>query len=217
MILPTYRDAIRKLVPPWLQNGNAEKILYACLIQLDALGVALVSAVKLRFPLVYSAESLGLIGQERRIRRGLLDTDETYATRVRSWLVQHRRRGGAYALLEQLHAYFGTSSFPIELVYQSGARYSMATNGTITRDVLPSLTTPGAPWCQWRLFYRTDSIVTSDLVELALIPHEWAAAHVNAELIVLPTGAELWNYPATRLWNTSRAWNTTAVLRTRVN
>jgi len=217
---PTFRDLIATLSPPWLRKRVAVRVLYSMAIQADAMGDALVAAVKLRLPGLYSAESLPMIGRDRRIRRGRLEVSDVYAGRLRRWLTDHRTRGGPYSLLAQLHAFFGASPFPIQLVYTSGARYTLATDGAVTRDLVSGATVKTLQWARWYLFYLTDSfpppLSASDEDQLALIPREWIAAHCIGEIIVLQTGAELWNYPDGHVWNEPGTWNTAPVQRIKV-
>lgn len=197
--LQTYRDSIRKICPPWLQNGFAEAILYSIAVQVDAFGDALVAGVKQRFPGYYSFEALPLIGRERRIRRGIAETDATYAARLTRWRLDHRRRGGPYALLSQLFAYYAPNNFPIELVYQSGRRFSMDTSGVVTRDDIvwgpDSLTTL---WARWWLFFHTDAFGTptdDQIADIKIVPREWNDGHSLGYVVLLPAGAELIDYP----------------------
>lgn len=197
--LQTFRDSIRKVSPPWLQNGLAEVILYTIGLQIDAFGDALVAGVKMRFPGLYSYESLPLIGRERRILRGRSEPDATYAARLTRWLVDHQRRGGPYALLAQLYAHYAPNNFPIKLVYQSGRRYSMDVNGVVTRDDIvwgpDSLTTL---WARWWLFFETDTFGTPTgdaLDDIIAIPSAWNAGHCLGYIVLRPAGAELIDYP----------------------
>jgi hypothetical protein len=216
---PTYRDSVRKRSPPWLQSGRAEKILYALAVQLDVLGDALSAGVKLRFPGLYSFESLPLLARERRIQRGRNETDGAYATRLTRWRIDHQVRGGPYALLGQLYTHYAPNNFPIDLVYYSGRRFSLAIDGTITRDTIAwAPDTDTARWARYWLIYRTDQWAvtppTADEIEdLRLVPRQWNAAHAQGHIIVMPTTAELWNYPPGRLWNHPGTWNTSGEIR----
>jgi len=207
-IIVTHRDTIRKSAPPWLQHGIAEKLLYAIAVQLDALGDGIVAGVKLRFPGVYSMESLGLIGAERRIRRGLYEADENYAQRLTRWWTDHATRGGPYALLNQLWYHYAPNSFPIHLVYRSGMRFLMAPDGTITRAVAGFPST--AQWAAWELLYYTDDVI--DPVDVVIIPRDWIAAHILGSVKVIPSGAELWDYPPENTWNESGTWDTADIV-----
>lgn len=211
----TFRDRMRQLCPPWLQRGNNERLLYAIALQVDVFGEALLAGVKLRFPNLYSAESLPLIGRERRIARGSLEPDATYAARLTRWLDDHRMRGGPYALLAQLHAFYAPDNFPVDLIYRNGRRYHMAADGTVTRSDASTFSpdADAARWARWWLFLYTDAYPTptpEQLAALRLVPRAWNAAHCAGSLVVMPTGAELWNFPLGRTWNESGTWNTTA-------
>lgn len=208
----TFRDRIRRACPPWLQIGWNEKLLYSFGAQIDAFADALVAGVKMRFPNVYSPESLPLIGRERRIARGLLEDDATYATRLTRWLDDHRVRGGPYAMLAQLHAYYFGNEFPIELVYRSGRRYSMDVDGNVVRDDIV-FTPDGNPaqWARWWLFMYTDSyalpLSDADTADIARIPTEWNAAHCFGTVVLLASSAELWDYPLGEVWNDAGVWD----------
>src|SRR5690606_33937793 len=81
-----------------------------------------------------------------------------YAARLHRWLDDHPRRGGPYAMLEQLHAFYAPNNFRIELVNISGRRYTLDPSGAITRDDLgggwgPDETTR---WARWWLFMFVD-------------------------------------------------------------
>lgn len=193
---PTFRDLLRKISPPWLSRGHAEKLGYAMSVQLDAFGEVLDAGMRSRFPNVYSSESLPAIGRERRIRRGRVEGSASYAGRLRRWLVDHKRRGGHRALLEQIHAFYAPNNFPVDLVYRNGRRYQMDVNGTITRDDITwGPDTVPEQWARWWLFYWSDDFNTGDAETLRLIPTEWNAAHTLGTLMVMPTGAELIDYP----------------------
>lgn len=205
--LITFRDTLRAICPPWLQNGLAQRILYAIMVPVDAAGDALLAGVKMRFPGLYSDESLALIGRERRIRRGINEDAQNYAARLVRWREDHRRRGGAYALLWQLYYHYAPNNFPIALWYPSGKRYLMNAAGDITWAV-PVIPVRAARWARWQLLYFTDTIDASMLDDIVQIPRDWIAAHCFGEIIVMPAGAELWDYPPDRLWDNPRAWNT---------
>ena len=169
-VIQTFRDTMRLLSVPWLRRGYNEKLLYAIGLHADAFGDALVAGVKLRFPGVYSDESLPLIGRERRIRRGRTETTATYAVRLTRWLTDHRRRGGPYAMLAQLWAHYAPANFVIELISRNRVRYTMSTTldpatgfGVVTRDTtswtLDSIT--AAKWARWQLVFHWPNPVSA--------------------------------------------------------
>jgi hypothetical protein len=202
-VLRTFRDAIRQISPWWLRGPIGGSVLYAIGAVTDGLADALRGGVKTRFPGYYSNESLPLIGRERRIRRGRVEAEETYATRLIPWLDHHRVRGGPYALLAQVHAFFAPDNFPVELRYANGRSFVVEpSDGTVVRgDVV--WTPPGGVlprWCRWWLFYTWpepiesdgiwsdpgtwddggvwDTNMSADLVrDIRVVPREWNAAH----------------------------------------
>jgi hypothetical protein len=200
--LRTFRDAVREISPWWLRGKRAGSVLYAIASQLDLLADGVRAGVKMRFPGLYSDESLPLIGRERRIRRGRFETNEKYASRLIPWLDRHRLRGGPYALLGQVHAFYAPNNFPVELRYASGRRYVMdPDDGSIVRgDVV--WTPPGDPaqWARWWLTYTwptaieddgtwgdpgtwddggvwDTNLAPDDVRDIRLIPREWNAQH----------------------------------------
>lgn len=219
-VLRTFRDDIRKISPPWLKNGLAEKILYAVGVHVDAFGDALTAGVKLRFPGYYSDESLPLLGRERRIRRGRVESAASYAMRLNRWWIDHQRRGGPYALLSQLHAYYAPNNFPVDLVYYSGRRFRMDVDGNVERDdIVWSPDADTTRWARWWLFYYTDDfsdfgddpqpLTDDEIADLKLIPKEWNAAHCLGYIVIFPAGAELIDYPPGHLIDEAGTINTT--------
>lgn len=205
MTTPTYRDAGFKLWPWGGRTGYIRRIYYAMQSQIDVLAQNLTAAMKLRFPGVFP-DALPYLGRERRIRRGRLESAPSYASRLDRWLTDHQRRGGPYALLEQLYATLPTH-FPIDLVYKSGRRFRMDASGNITTDILSVI--PTTQWARWTLYYFTDAYPTlsaEDIEDLTIIPKEWNAAHCQGVVIILPSDGELWGYPTGRLWGESGTW-----------
>jgi hypothetical protein len=223
MAMISFRDSARRIVPRWLRNGLAQRLLYAIGIHFDLVGDATASAVRRRFPGQDFHDSLGILGRERRIRRGAQEPNESYAGRLIRWLDDHAVRGGPYALLEQVGAYYAANPFEIALVYPNGTRYTRAVDGTITRDTI-TFNPPGgaAEWARWWLFYDwptafgddglwgdgglnelwgdggvwATTLTPLDVADLRLVPSEWNAAHVHrAYVCPLYGGGQLWGYP----------------------
>src|ERR1044072_31681 len=112
----TFRDRMREQwSPPWLGEGNNERLGYATALQADMLGDALAAALLSRFPGLYTEETLPLIGRERRIARGPSEPSGSYAGRLVRWLDGHARRGNPYALLQQIFAYYAPNNFEVQL------------------------------------------------------------------------------------------------------
>lgn len=222
-VLPTivtFRDRMRELwSPPWLATGNNERFMYALAVHVDLMADVITAAVASRFPGVYSYESLPVIGRERRIARGPYEPDATYADRLTRWLDDHRRRGNAYTLLAQIHAYYRPNNFAVELIYRSGRHFHMSPSGQIVRWLEPSFHPDARPeqYARWWLFYTTNdyeiaddgSLSAADVADIVHVPREWNAAHAIGTIIVMRPGAELWNWPLRRKWNRPVPWNKT--------
>jgi hypothetical protein len=232
----TFRDTIRQISPPWLRRGNAEKLLYALALPFDALAEAVASAVKLRFPGVYSPESLPYLGRDRRIRRGRNENSHVYAERLTRWLDDHRSRGGPYAMLAQLHAHYAPEAFDIELVYFSGRTFSLDPDGNVTISDIEWLPDADeAKWARWWLFFHWPDPIgldgtwgdgalwgdggvwgydlsSEDVDDLRSVPREWNAAHAVGRLVLLFEGVELWGYPEGTWGEPGGVWGSPVLL-----
>lgn len=161
MTIRTFAAGLLARMPPWLRRTYGKPVILALGDPLDDQAQNAANAIKLRFPTgTVDPAALSLTGAERRIPRGPDEDAATYADRLRLWLDSHRTRGGAYALLGQLFAYWrATLNVPIEVVAASGGRESMDVNGAITRDVVDW--TGGGDlstfWAQDWVFFHTPS------------------------------------------------------------
>lgn len=217
----------------WLQGGLGEKILYTFGVHIDGFVDAAVGAVKSRFPGLYSDESLGVLGRDRRVRRGRDEASAQYAARLTRWLDDHRLRGGPYAMLGQLYAHYAPNSFLIDLVYHSGRRFRLDVTGAVSRDDAWTVTV--ADWAKWTLFYAWpqlpspgslvwglrnwgsgqvwgSTLTVDDVVDLRLVPREWNAAHALGEIVLLTPDVSLWGYPTAKVWG-SHNWGSANPVR----
>lgn len=217
-----FRELVTTITPPWLRRKNGGGLLYAIALQLDGLIELVTAAIKLRFPGVYSYETLPHLSRERQIRQGLGESDRSFALRLDQYLTTHKDRGGPYPLLEQIFAryrYSDDGAFPAHLVYTSGARFDMGVDGVITRDA-ESFSTGLGPeaWAHWWLVYEWPTTIASDgtwadagvyddggtwdselsieqVADLRLIPTEWNNGHCKGHLVLLSPDQALWDVP----------------------
>jgi hypothetical protein len=216
-----YRDLVRRITPRWLHGRVAGGLLYALAVHVDALGQMLVAGVKRRFPGAPGTlpDALPAIGRERKIRRGPNETDASYAARLPTWLEARRLRGGPYAMLRQVRAFYGAAPFAVDLIYRNGRHFAMAPDGTITRSII-SFSPDAFPtaWARWWMIYRwpetveddgiwsdpgtwedggvwDSSLTAAEVAQLALIPTEWNAAHTKG-YVLLATAASTTLDPA---------------------
>lgn len=152
---------LRTKAPPWLTRTTGRKYLDAIGQALDTLDTRIVDGVSHRFPGLVDVSSLGIIGRERRIRRGPGESAQTYANRLVSWWSRHQIRGGPYALLGQLFDFFRYWLNPrIDVVYHSGTRRWVDPAGTITRDSITWEADGSDEWAQiWIVFYLSSSTI----------------------------------------------------------
>lgn len=134
-----YTEIVKRVTPPWLQRKVAGRLMLTLAEQADDMVTRAVQGVALRFPGALGGtidpSSLAYTGRERRIRRGPGEDAVTYARRLRTWWDAHQTRGGPYALLGQLYAFFlDWLNVRMDVVYYSGTRRWMDVAGVITRD-----------------------------------------------------------------------------------
>lgn len=228
--LITFRDTARDRSPRWLQHGFAEKLIYAIAIHFDALGDAVVAGVRKRFPGFDGGEdALALIGRDRLIRRGPAEAAATYIARLLRWLVDHRTRGGPYALLAQVGAYYAAAPFAIALAYETGARFARnATTGAVSRGLSGIWDPDTTHWARWWLIYDWPTAVSDDglwsdpgvwddgvwdadltqeaVADLRTVPSEWNAAHCRGHVVLRGPGIALWDDPL-ELWSDPGVWD----------
>jgi hypothetical protein len=217
----TFRDAVLRVTPRWLQNRNASRLLYAMAAQLDAVVDGVTAGIEMTMPGRYSDETLPIHGRQRRIRRGPSESAESYATRLKRWWGDHRRRGGPYAMLEQVRAFWAPSEFDVALVYRSGRRFQMdGDTGAVTIDDIDWSNLDDDPdkWARWWLFYEwpesiaadgswesdgvwddggvwDSDLTVEDVANIRAVPEDWNNMHCFGTVVLLSDGRELWDYP----------------------
>jgi len=156
-----WKNAALRELPPWLRRTVGSAAVKGMATPVDAEQDRSSESIALRFPggsesnaATIHPNALSLIGRERRILRGPGESDEAYAERLRGWWDAHRTRGGAYALLTQLHKYFlALNNCPIQYINQDGASVTVAADGSFTRSTIPTWTGDGADPPFWARFY----------------------------------------------------------------
>lgn len=133
---PRFRLARRKLAPPWVvREGDGELIGYALDIIKDAFIERLRLGLLARLPqqdpdgTPAPSDALAAIGHDRRVVRGINETETAYAKRLIAWLDDRKTAGNPFALMQKLAEYTGPlPSF--RTVDARGNWYSRAANGT---------------------------------------------------------------------------------------
>ena len=137
MALITHRNTLAKLLPPWALRLNLFRVLYVWALMLDILLDMLLAAVKIRFPNLYSEESLSLLSRERGLVRGPNEPAQSFATRLQNWWDVWGEAGSFRALAQQLQAYALPATYKIYIVNNQKFRWTLAIDGTWTQDYLP--------------------------------------------------------------------------------
>lgn len=118
--MTTFRDSILRLCPPWLRRQWGERFLYLSGLLADGQAERSMQGIKARFPGLGTPEALTMIGNDRKIVRGFDEPDAAYAARLRSWLDDHRIRGGPVALFRQLRGYLTPTAVKLRTVDDTG-------------------------------------------------------------------------------------------------
>lgn len=200
-------EALSRIVPPWLQRLRGKAFMRGLGAPLDVVRSASAEAIDARFPRTARPDALSYIGRDRKIVRGLDESDASYAGRLRRWLPDHNRRGGGIALLRQLEAYYASSPKQIDLVYETGTRYTLGLDGTITKDSIEWREgSDPAAWAQAFVFVRYDAepfVSYAEAQSVVSIVREWMPGHIQNFYVwgVYPGGGDLWDYPEGVLWD----------------
>jgi len=195
--MSSYLKVFKAILPPWLLRTEGTKLIGGIADVIDDHRNRLVAGVKLRFPGLYTLEGIDRIGQERRLRRGPSESSEVFADRLKRWWVDHRTRGNAYALLNQMLAYFvGTLTPPYDVVSYRGLRHVMDTNEDITRDSISWGTDETGYWSRvWVFLYFASAPPVSDIDVYSSIVKDWLPAHIDGRLVIIHPNTRLWDYP----------------------
>jgi hypothetical protein len=136
-------DYIENVVPAWMrQTPFAHWLDYAFTIAagLDAMIDGVLDAAKSDMPgqtdlpggysEFASVDALPLIGRDRRIEQGLLESPGEYAGRLRRYQELWRRSGTPLAMLEQLAGILSPNAPRLRIVTASGVWYTREEDGT---------------------------------------------------------------------------------------
>jgi hypothetical protein len=125
-----FRRAFYRLAPRWLTSGEGELVWYSIGIMLDGMAQRFDDSLRARMPTYAPDDALSYLGRDRKIRRGLSEPRETYASRLIQYLDFLRYQGNPYALMDQLHAFIGKTGVVIRTVDRRGNWYTRNADGT---------------------------------------------------------------------------------------
>ncbi len=109
-------------IPSWWAGPNRGRFLFSLGLVAD-MGIEWTfRGMQERFPLFCSEEALTWHGRDRQIFRGPAESALSYRTRLVKWRRAWRRAGTAWAILEQVQAYFAPEVPIVRLVTHSVSR-----------------------------------------------------------------------------------------------
>ena len=139
------RDALRSLVPIWLQARPGfmvgYSILYTFALLVDVATKFCIEGTYCWLPgyslgasstQVDASTALPLVGRSRGIIRGEADTDVGYATKLVNWLTDWEAAGSSEILAAQIQAYLGNTP-TVRIVDRAGNWVSIDPSGNITK------------------------------------------------------------------------------------
>lgn len=137
-VFPTLRQLRRTLGPRWLTDGEGELVGYSLDLIKDGFLQRLYQGHLARFPqnspdgsVTAPSDALTAMGRDRRVVRGIGETEASYAARLVNWLDDRRTAGNPYTLMKTLAAYTGAGT-SFRTVDVRGNWYSRAADGTQT-------------------------------------------------------------------------------------
>lgn len=201
----TFRDQLLAILPRWLKATYIGAVMYAIGIHFDAFADELIEGIQRRWPNDASEDAAEKFEIDRQIDRGIDEPWSTYQVRLRRWRVDHRGRGGPYALLNQLRAYWA-DAFEIRLhYYGTDTSYFVMSPGA---DIVRTTSTNTARTCGfWSLTYDWpfplpapylwgtgkwgdgrvwgSGLTPAQVASLRKVPRKWGNAHSRGILFLV--------------------------------
>jgi hypothetical protein len=193
--LPTNFRLMRRLLgPKWLTSGEGELVGYSLDLLKDAFMQRLLLGHLARFPETAPTDALTALGLDRRVVRGLNETDASYVARLLLWIDDRKKAGNPFMLMQKVAEY--TGSLPsFRTVDARGNWFSRAADGTETFSLAQG---------NWNWDDRP--------VDHRLHKDRWA----RFWLIIYPNGlwdegAAEWGEPTTQDWgDAGQTWGSSA-------
>lgn len=132
-----FRTIRKFLAPRWLTDEDGELVGYALDLVKDAFIQRVELGLMARFPQQDATgtpgptDALSALGNDRRVIRGINESDTSYATRLLAWLDDRKIAGNPFALMQKLSEYTGPGCM-FRTVDNSGNWFTRAVDGTRT-------------------------------------------------------------------------------------
>ena len=96
--MTAFRFAFRKQMPSWLTTGEGELVGYSTRVLVDLAAQRAKEAARAGFPEYAPADALPYFARDRMIVRGIDEPAAAYASRLLTWLDDHKTRGNPFRL-----------------------------------------------------------------------------------------------------------------------
>lgn len=182
----SFRQQIKELSPPWLQDGQFERYLFNFGLGMDLLAEKLVQAEHMSMPLLCDASALPFIGGDLLIPQGASESEDDYRERLHVALPTWQTAGTPWAILRQaLHTLlvlrpaarnvssaFDLSAYPATVVNTKWDSYAVGDDFDAVQPA-HSLVVPGnwdwdstihcrTTWAWSRFWFVLESIAPND-------------------------------------------------------
>lgn len=129
-----FRAGELALSPPWLNEFVGARYMFTLGLMWDTLAEQTRLGIIQRYPTVAQPSSLAPLGIDRKIWRGISETDASYAERLRKFKTTWKLAGNAPTLLQQLWAFMGSDCTRIRYVCNGYSDPNTADAGTQFTD-----------------------------------------------------------------------------------
>lgn len=133
------------LGPAWQTGGEAPDdgnesalVRYALDIVTDAVEEAAFQSMMVRFPqqdpggTPAPPNALAAMGRDRRVVRGINESADSFARRLKSWLTDRRTAGNPFTLMQKIAEYAGDGTVKVRTVDRRGNWFTREADGTRT-------------------------------------------------------------------------------------
>lgn len=137
------RDSVKRLSPPWLKDGDAEKFLYTIGLCGDLLLEKLNQGVRMRMPGQGDPSALPYLGDQYLLEKGPAETDASFAARITGANQAWQGAGNRVSVLNEVQAYLTN----LQPGVAAGTRQCLIVGGNAawtTWSTLYNGATPGA-------------------------------------------------------------------------
>ena len=212
----SFFEAYQRLAPRWLTTGDGGTVLASLALMADDYAARAKLGLLARFP-QYAPDdtSLGALGRDRRIVRGIGESATAYSARLVRALDDLATRGNPYALLGQVQAFLGQPCVVRTVdrrgnwysLDETGARFGFPGLANWDWDAIPATPYWGRfwliiypvggtlPWAETGLFGAAGAVAESDTLGTTATPgevsalrniiREWKPAGTTCEWIVV--------------------------------